>query len=228
MSPRLSLCTLLALAGTTCLASAATVTVHESLFNTMDATDGWSTDRMSTTPLGDRHFLGEFGNESAFLTIEEMPQHSVVNVSVELFVIRSWDGDEWPGPDVWEVLVDGEVFYSTTFANGDETKPGTQSFAGSNTEARGPAAGRTGANENNTLGYFFREQPRDSVYNLTFEIPHTGSEMVLGFRASGLQPINDESWGLGSVIVQAVTVPAPGALALLAGVPVVQRRRRRA
>lgn len=227
MSPKISLCALLALAGTACIAHAATVTVHESLFDTMDATNGWSTDRMSTTPIGDRHFLGEFGNESAFLTVEELPAHSLLNVSVELFVIRSWDGDEWPGPDVWEVLVDGEVFFSTTFANGDERKPGTQSFVDSDSEARGPASGRTGASENNTLGYFFREQPRDAVYNLSFQIPHTASELVLGFRASGLQPIHDESWGLGSVIVQAVTVPAPGALALLVGLPVASRRRRR-
>ena len=58
---------------------------------------------------------------------------------------------------------------------------------------------QTGAAEINTLGYSFYG---DSVYQLSFTFPHSESSLVLEFSASGLQNVEDESWGLDNVEVQ--------------------------
>ena len=62
----------------------------------------------------------------------------------------------------------------------------------------------------NSLGYTFYG---DNVYHLSFTFPHSGDLMV-SFTASGLQSLNDESWGLDNVKVETDVIPLPGTLLL--------------
>ncbi|WP_200959875.1 choice-of-anchor L domain-containing protein, partial [Cylindrospermopsis sp. CR12] len=57
---------------------------------------------------------------------------------------------------------------------------------------------RTGAVENNTLGY-----SRDSVYHLTYTFTNASDLLTLNFRGSNLEGIWNESWGLDNVKVTA-------------------------
>src|SRR6476660_8392380 len=52
----------------------------------------WSRRNISTTPIGNRSFLGEFGSESVSLVITQLPPHNMIAVGFDLYVIRSWDG----------------------------------------------------------------------------------------------------------------------------------------
>ncbi|MEZ4639023.1 MAG: hypothetical protein R2856_29355 [Caldilineaceae bacterium] len=61
---------------------------------TNGAGNEWSTPgRVVTAPNGERH-LGEFSNEATTLTLTNLPSHRRVTVSVDLYVIRSWDGNQ--------------------------------------------------------------------------------------------------------------------------------------
>ncbi len=64
----------------------------------------WSKCTTEFTPKDGRRFLGQFGNETAQLTLEDLPPHSKVTVSFELFIIRSWDGNHGAG-DIWGLSV---------------------------------------------------------------------------------------------------------------------------
>jgi hypothetical protein len=63
----------------------------------------------------------------------------------------------------------------------------------------------------------------DTYYDLTLTFPHSATSLALVFSYSGLQDLNDESWGLDNVTVQTngttepppPGVPAPAALWLL-------------
>ncbi|MBI1923618.1 leucine-rich repeat domain-containing protein [Candidatus Poribacteria bacterium] len=145
-----------------------------------------------TTPVGARRFLGQFGNGTVRLTLTNLPPHTSVTVSLDLFIIQSWDGNDTTyGPDIWELNVtDGPTLLHTTFSVGfwqayPDAYPG------------GDHPARTGAAENDTLGY-----TGDSVYQLNFTFPHTASSLALNFSAFGLQSLGDESWGLDNVAVQ--------------------------
>src|SRR6266511_2574598 len=157
----------------------------------------WSTAIVDTTPTGGRTFLGQFGNEIVSLNLTNIPAHTNITIAFELFVIQSWDGNDLSGgPDIWDLRVAGSAaLLHTTFRN---PKSGTQAYPDFYPDGNHPE--RTGAIENDTLGYAFFG---DSVYRLVFSFAHSADSLQLDFSASGLQDLADESWGLGNVVVYA-------------------------
>jgi hypothetical protein len=176
----------------------------------------WSSSARDTTPSG-RVFLGRFGNSTVQLALAGLAAHSDLTISFDLYVIGSWDGNSGGaiGPDYWSFGVNGVPLLSTTF-----------SLWWAPTQAYPDAAGvgdhpaRTGAAEaSNSLGYPVNEWFGDSVYHLTYTIPHTSNAVGFDFAGSNLQGLDDESWGLDNVEVGAIdatAVPEPGSLALVA------------
>lgn len=74
----------------------------------------WSTQATDTTPEGDRRFLGQVASETVELTLTDLPPHTNVTVSFDLYIINSWDGNF--GPDLWEFSVTGgPTLLHTTF-----------------------------------------------------------------------------------------------------------------
>ena len=66
----------------------------------------------------------------------------------------------------------------------------------------------TGAAEIDTLGYEFLGVPMDSIYHLSFLVPHQTDLLELDFAALGLQSLLDESWGIDNVEVKFVDLGA--------------------
>jgi uncharacterized repeat protein (TIGR01451 family) len=173
----------------------------------------WLPSITSVTPTG-RGFLGEFSNETVGLTLGSLPAHCSVNVTFALFTIRSWDGNqvEWDGPmpvspaspagivgpDSWQVAADGLALLTTTFSNWD-ILPFMQSYPGPYLAANYPA--QSSALERDTLGYTFLDYSMDAVYHLTLSFSHASDSLSVDFSAWGLQPIEDESWGLDNVTI---------------------------
>ena len=160
----------------------------------------WCSTSVSTTPVGARKFLGQFGGGTRSLTLTGLPSHTEVTVSFDLFIIGLWVGNSsaW-GPDSWDLSVDGgPTLLHTTFSNSgaEQAYPGT--FPGDSQLAR------TGAAENNTLGYTYPGygEVGDSVYNLSFTFPHSASSLILKFTGGpGIEIA--QSWGIDNVTVQA-------------------------
>jgi hypothetical protein len=190
---------------------------------------------IDTTPANARHFLGRadassslgLNNETVTLTLNGLGPHTSVQVDLSLFILQSWDGNNSPGPDVWQAGHSASLtnLQNTTFA---VVGGFTQCFP-SDCPASNPA--RTGADEpSNSLGYGFFG---DSVYNLSYTFAHTGPTLVVTFTASGLQDLGDESWGIDNLIVstnEVAGVPEP-TIATLVGLALVglaaMRRNRR-
>jgi hypothetical protein len=176
----------------------------------------WSSRRTDVTPNGNRRFLGQFGSESVHLKLDNLPAHSKVTLSFELFLSRSWDGlcEVQPcGPDIWEFGVAGRApLLHTTFGNGRPFVDLNQSFP--DDYPSGNFLPRTRAIENNTLGYTFPVVgPNDSVYRLCYTVDHSAGSIEFDFAGSGLQQIEDESWGLDNLRVAAATADAVMAIA---------------
>ena len=179
---------------------------------------------ISTTPSGEK-FLGRdplYGlqNEIVSLAFTDLPMNMILDVSFDLYIINSWDGNNTTGygPDYWSFGVAGEqeLLY-TTFSSAGEYDPDWSQSYPDNYFADNP--GRTGAAENNTLGYLEHsdwEYNWDSIYKLNFIVPYTGNSVTLEFAAFNLQEysFSDESWGLDNVSV--AVIPEPGTFALCA------------
>jgi hypothetical protein len=173
--------------------------VGEMLIYQNDFEDGagleWSDPSTEITPSGER-FLGQFASDAITLTLSTLPTHNQVRITFDLYLIRSWDGNNTDfGPDIWELSLDGNSILLTTFSNFDASR---QAYPGSYPGGDFPP--RTGAAANNTLGYLWEGEPKDSTYHLTFVIDHTATNLEAEFSGA-LQVVTDESWGLDNVEV---------------------------
>lgn len=220
-------------------------TVYFNDFQAPTVGSEWSQTSLASAPnpdyAGNRRFLGEFGNGVVSLTLNNLPQHTQLSLSFQLYLIRSWDGNDTTvvngdplGPDTWSLgVAGGPGLLSATFSNGN---PAGQTYGGAFSSYTSTAytpctayqgysgAGQygpmTGANECYSLGYYFNDpnlgtQAMDSVYNLNFSFAHSGSSMTLNFAANGMQGLADESWGLDNVQLDMTPVPLPGTFSLL-------------
>jgi hypothetical protein len=206
---------------------AATVfTDNFSSFSPIGVTGGgvlWSyaPPQVQTAPLGEK-FLGQFDNTTASLLLGNLPAHTSLTVSFDLYTIQSWDGDISPGPDTFTFSVDGVDYLNDTFRifpNGSQSYP----VQGS--------PGLTGADGINTLGFPLWG---DAVYELTFTIPHANLGALLEFAGSNLQGVGDEGWGIDNIEVevnseQGSPVPEVQTYATMAGAALIglQALRRR-
>lgn len=177
----------------------------------------WSDSSTDITPIGNRRFLGQFGNEMVSLKLNNLPGHTEVTISFDLFIIRSWSGNE---PDIWNLSVsDAPTLLHTTFNNHDPrifNSPIPQAYPDNYPDGSYPSF--TGASEITTLGYTFLcepspgdgfiDVPMDTVYKLSFVFPHFASELVLNFSGAELAGLANASWGLDNITVEAIPEPA--------------------
>jgi len=180
----------------------------------------WSSSTRDITPVGNRKFLGQLsGNDAVSLNLNSLPAHNQITVSFDLFIIQTWDGNDsnfGNGPDIWDLSVaGGPTLLHTTFSTQDfplNTQPGfpqTQTYPSNyNFSNVINNLARTGAAENNTLGYTFyfapinQHKPVDSVYHFSFTFPDSSSSLQLDFSTPNMiTGIGDESWGLDNVKV---------------------------
>lgn len=182
-------------------------------FNDFEDANGsmteWSTDTNDTTPGTPNHppdrFLGQFYNDTVTLTLNNLPPHTEVSVSFDLYIIRTWDGLD-NEPDFWGVGVEsGPTLLNTTFCNVD-WGPNPQSYPAQYPDANHPPF--TGASEIRTLGYAYDTYGViDSVYRFPntyydFTFAHSEPNLILHFSAWELEfSPSDESWGLDNVKV---------------------------
>lgn len=63
--------------------------------------------------------LGFFHNESFTLSLNDLPSHNMIRVTIDIYIHDSWNGNAIGsgGPDVWKMLVDDKEIVNTTFSN---------------------------------------------------------------------------------------------------------------
>ncbi len=164
---------------------------------------GWSTTLTETAPADPgRRFLGRFGNQTATLRMRDLPPHECVCVTFDFYCIESWDGHHptWGGPDEFGVRIDGVEEMRDSFSY---WRFGTRPDGADFEQTYGPAAfnpAGTGTVERDTLGY---NRWGNQVFRISVcDIAHVSSSISIDFFGSGLQALNDESWGIDNVVIE--------------------------
>jgi hypothetical protein len=188
-----------------------TKVVYEENFNDFDKDlkIAWSNPKADVTMNGKTRFLGQFGSESVKLTLDKLPPHKTVTVIFDLYILRTWDGENpGDGPDVWGLkLEDTAVLINTSFAIGNTIK---QRFACKSGEEATPACQGSGAvgpfgAAINSLGYNWG----DNVYKIKRTFAHDRSFLILTFFGDLKEYLpenrntNNESWGLDNMRIEA-------------------------
>jgi ankyrin repeat protein len=147
---------------------------------------------------GSGQFLGPLGAQNVRLTLTKLPKHKEITIELDLFIFDTWDGSGATGPDIWEAsLTDGPVLLRTTFANSAKElrKMPVQSYPKDYTQGNYP--GYEGAASISNPA--FPDKPLNSTYCIKLRFYHTEPYLILNFCAKNLEPIDNESWGLGRV-----------------------------
>src|SRR5207247_8476828 len=139
----------------------------------------WSWRNIRVIPLGARGFLGQFGNSTVRLTLTNRPPHAEITVAFDLFILLTWDGngDSDSGEDIWSLSVGGgptmvRASFLNTFSINKNSAQSYPDDVGASLHD-----GRTGAVENNTLGYTWNGCPVDSVYHLAFSLDRKSTRL---------------------------------------------------
>jgi Flp pilus assembly protein TadG len=131
-----------------------------------------------------RKFLGPFAQgQDVSVSVANLPTHTTVCISFDLYIIGSWDGAGTWGPDMFRVDIGADGIYEHN-----------QNYVHNNT---------TGASEEDTLGYSAVIGWGDMVVPLTVcQSGHTASNVVVEFSAV-LTNWNweNESWGVDNVVI---------------------------
>lgn len=133
-------------------------------------------------PTSTNRILGRFGNDTVTLRMA-LPAHECLRICFDLFVNDSWDGTNptYGGPDRFGFGIDGTTIWNEPYNSSNAPAGGTI--------IQGPAQ------------MWFTGRWPDRVIQYCVEIPHTNSTANFTFFGSGLQGLNDESWGLDNVEV---------------------------
>ncbi len=170
----------------------------------------WSATNMDITPKGERAYLGKFYTQSVALALGQLPEHKLLRVSFDLFLMQSWDGStKYWGECFWDLdVINGANLIHTTFGNcGFFCDNNAQAFP--DNWPCGPYPAWTGSVEHQTLGVMQswggpeRTFDCSSVYHIDLAFPHSSAAVSLQFK--GTPTTNpDKPWGLCNVRVEAL------------------------
>lgn len=158
--------------------------------------------------------LGWFHNEEITLDLKDLPEHNTVEVTVEVLLHDSWDGnaDNAGGPDFWYLHLDGEEIINATFSN---SPCGSnyclyQSFPENYPRAFDP---KTGALEIDLPGrcQYKGVAGWTSKYRITRLVKHNNQNLLLQIgdrlkQENSPIPQCDESWSLSKLEISTLQV----------------------
>lgn len=176
---------LLCLVGLAPLCLQAAQTPYFTDFESGAGTEWSNTTTDNTYPEAFSRFTGRFGNQGQTLSLSNLTVGASYTISYDLYVLDSWDG----GGDTMGIQVDGFDAFKYTFSNYNGNPPSNPQSYPDN-----PDVGRY---DMGFSGYV------DAIYR-NVEVPFVASNAVvhITFQGSGLQDINDESWGVDNVGVK--------------------------
>jgi len=140
---------------------------------------------------------GNFGNEATSISLDSLCDHDSVIVSFDLYIIDSWDGNLLPsvGPDQFEFKIDGMSQLYTTFSN---ISSFNQAYPGN--------IGSTYPGQTGSVYSYGTFSDGFTLYQLSFTIPHSSSQLFLEFIGSTAESITNESWALDNISIQLNTI----------------------
>ena len=163
--------------------------------------------------------LGFYNNSQVVLSISDLPEHALVDISFDLYIHDNWDGnsqiqDNITGPDIWGMKVDNKTYINTTFSNNDCT-PGyfcpPQSYPSEYPNFNHNP--KSGASKTDLPGVCSKAgNPNGStLYKIHKSISHSEKALLLQFQDKLIQkdvddPKCDESWSIDNIKIKVINL----------------------
>jgi hypothetical protein len=148
------------------------------------------------------------------VSLTDLPKHDLITISFDLYIHDSWDGNKTApdGPDIWQMLVDGNTYVYATFSNDPCNNSGfcaPQSYP--LTYPNNFSNPKTGAYRTDLPGVCHLAGPNGTTqYKITKTFKHTGSTLKLEcsdllVQTNTADPQCDESWSVDNINIKAIT-----------------------
>jgi hypothetical protein len=146
------------------------------------------------------------------VSLSNLPKHDLITISFDLYIHDSWDGNKPPpdGPDIWQMLVDGNTYVYTTFSNDPCNNNGFCSpQAYPLTYPNNFNNPKTGAYRTDLPGVCLSANGT-TQYKITKTFKHTNGTLVLEcsdllVQTNTADPKCDESWSVDNINIKAIT-----------------------
>lgn len=159
--------------------------------------------------------LGQFSNGDFTLSLNNLPKHDLVTVSFDLYIHDNWRGDLAPdGPEIWQMLLDGNTYISATFSNlgcmpGNTCPPQSYPFNYPN-NFNNP---KTGAYRTDLPGVCsLQANPNGTTqYKITKTFKHSNTTLSLECldhldQKDYANPKCEKSWSVDNINIQTITL----------------------
>lgn len=158
---------------------------------------------------------GFYHNEEITLTVDELPSHNLLKVTVDIIVHDSWDGnpdDGQSGPDYWVLGVDDKEVFRTTFSNTpcESTFCLYQSYPDNYARQNVPKSGSVKRNMPG-LCLFGAFENYSTRYSISKIVDHDDRDVKIQLwdelRQEGIpDPVCDESWSIAQIEISTLVV----------------------
>jgi hypothetical protein len=162
--------------------------------------------------------LGLYNNGYFSLLVNNLPKHDLVTITFDLYIHDSWDGNKSSpdGPDIWEMIVDGNTFISATFSN-DPCSNGPGVFCSPQSYPFNYPSSynnpKTDAYRTDLPGvcHFLGNPNGTTLYRIEKTFKHSSGSLILKCLDKLVQPNSpnpkcDESWSVDNINIKAISL----------------------
>lgn len=161
--------------------------------------------------------LGRYNFSGFDLLLTDLPKHKLVEISFDLYIHDTWDGNrtgnDIDGPDLWKFKVDGNLYINTSFSNAACDNSGfcpPQSYP--DTYPNSYHNPKTGAADVSLPGacYLAGQPGGTTLYKIRKVIEHSKTSLLMQCIGEliqtndGIIPECDESWSVDNLRVKAI------------------------
>jgi hypothetical protein len=159
--------------------------------------------------------LGRYSGGYFVLTVNNLPKHDLISISFDLYIHDNWRGDLPPdGPEIWQMLVNGNTYIYTTFSNldcipGNICPPQSYPLNYPN-NYNNP---KTGAYRTDLPGACSLETSPNgtTMYKITKTFEHSDKNLSLECldkldQKDYADPKCEKSWSVDNISIQAITL----------------------
>ena len=159
--------------------------------------------------------LGQYNNGGFELSLTDLPEHDLVEVTFDLYIHDSWDGnqnnDNIDGPDIWKLILDGKEYINTTFSNntcGAGMRCSPQSYPNDYPNFNNNP--KTGAYKIN-LPSVCHTVGKTTLYKIKKRISHSKSSILVKcmdklVQTNANDALCDESWSIDNINIKVISL----------------------
>lgn len=157
---------------------------------------------------------GFYHNDEVSLSVEELPPHNLLKVTLDILIHDSWDGNPdngIDGPDFWYFGLDNKEVFRTTFSNSpcESTFCLYQSYPDNYFKQNVPKSGAIRTNQPG-LCLFGAFENYTTRYSISKIVEHQNNSVRIHMNSDLISQspdaVCDESWSLASITVEALTL----------------------